>query len=152
MMQLIIESIILSLFSLVLALVFLRFLAPAFEGLQFSSILNLELKMNAQVYLQFVGFAVLLGFVTGLFPSLYLSSFNAINAMKGALNKKKLSGWALRKTLIVVQFMISIVLITSSLLVYKQIKYIVDKDYGYAKENIININLQGPAIHNLEPS
>ena len=151
-MQLIIESIILSLFSLVLALVFLRFLAPAFEGLQFSSILNLELKMNAQAYLQFVGFAVLLGFVTGLFPSLYLSSFNAINAMKGALNKKKLSGWALRKTLIVVQFMISIVLITSSLLVYKQIKYIVDKDYGYAKENIININLQGPAIHNLEPS
>lgn len=108
--------------------------------------------MNAQAYLQFIGFAVLLGFVTGLFPSLYLSSFNAINAMKGALNKKKLSGWALRKTLIVVQCMISIVLITSSLLVYKQIKYIVDKDYGYAKENIININLQGPAIHNLEPS
>lgn len=49
----------------------------------------------------------------------------------------------MRKTLIVVQFMISIVLIVSSILVYKQIKFIVDKDYGYAKENIINIDLQG---------
>lgn len=39
--------------------------------------------------------------------------------------------------------MISIVLIVSSILVYKQIKFIVDKDYGYAKENIINIDLQG---------
>lgn len=87
-MQFIIESIILSLFSLVLAVVFLRILAPAFEGLQMSSVLNLELKMNAQAYLQFLGFAILLGLVTGLFPSLYLSSFNAINAMKGALNKK----------------------------------------------------------------
>ncbi len=141
--QFIIESIILSLFSLVLAVVFLRFLVPAFEGLQMSSMLNWELKMDAVSYLQFLGFAIILGIVTGLFPSIYLSSFNAINAMKGALNKKKLSGWALRKTLIVVQFMISIVLITSSLLVYKQIKYIVNKDYGYTKENIINIDLQG---------
>jgi len=141
--QFIVESIILSLFSLVLAVVILRFLAPAFEGLKMTSLLNLELKMDLTAYLQFIGFAILLGIFTGLFPSLYLSSFNAISAMKGAINKKKLSGWALRKTLIVVQFMISIVLITSSLLVYKQIKFIVEKDYGYTKENIINIDLQG---------
>ncbi len=141
--QFIIESILLSLFSLVLAVVFLRFLKPAFEGLQISSMLNWQLELTTTSYVQFVGFAIVLGIVTGLFPSLYLSSFNAINAMKGALSKKKLSGWALRKTLIVVQFMISIVLITSSVLVYKQIQYIVDKDYGYTKENIINIDLQG---------
>jgi putative ABC transport system permease protein len=141
--QFIIESILLSLLSLVLAVVFLQFLVPAFEGLQMSTLLNWELKLDAKAYVQFVGFALLLGLFTGLFPSLYLSSFNAINAMKGALNKKRLSGWALRKSLIVIQFVISIVLISSSLLVYKQIKFIVDKDYGYTKENIINIDLQG---------
>lgn len=149
--QFIIESVILSLFSLVLAVVFLRFLVPAFEGLQMSSMLNWELKMDVMSYLQFVGFAIVLGVITGLFPSIYLSSFNAINAMKGALSKKKLSGWALRKTLIVIQFMISIVLITSSLLVYKQIKYIVNKDYGYTKENIINIDMQGQDLDILRP-
>lgn len=149
--QFIIESVLLSLFSLILALVFLRFLVPAFEGLQMSSLLNWELKMTTMAYLQFIGFAILLGIVTGLFPSIYLSSFNAINAMKGALSKKKLSGWALRKTLIVVQFMISIVLITSSLLVYKQIKFIVNKDYGYTKENIINIDMQGQDLNLLRP-
>lgn len=141
--QFIIESILLSLLSLVLAIVFLQFLVPAFEGLQMSTLLNWELKLDTLAYFQFAGFAILLGLFTGLFPSLYLSSFNAINAMKGAISKKRLSGWALRKTLIVVQFMISIVLISSSVLVYKQIKYIIDKDYGYTKENIINIDLQG---------
>ncbi len=142
-LQFIIESVILSFFSLILSIIFLRLLVPAFEGLQISTLLNWELKLDGLAYLQFLGFAILLGLVTGLFPSLYLSSFNAINAMKGAINKKRLSGWALRKTLIVVQFMISIVLIVSSILVYKQIKFIVDKDYGYTKENIINIDLQG---------
>lgn len=141
--QFIVESVILSLLALVLSVAFLAFLVPAFEGLQMSSMLNWELKLDGKAYLQFFSFAVLVGIVTGLFPSLYLSSFNAISAMKGILNKKKLSGWALRKTLIVTQFVISIVLITSSLLVYKQIKFIVDKDYGYTKENIINIDLQG---------
>ena len=141
--QFIVESVILSLLSLVLSVAFLSLLIPAFESLQMSTLLNWELKLDGPTYLQFFGFAVLVGIVTGLFPSLYLSSFNAINAMKGALSKKKLSGWALRKTLIVSQFVISIVLIVSSMIVYKQIKFIVDKDYGYTKENIINIDLQG---------
>ena len=148
--QFIVESILLSLLSLILAMVFLQFLIPAFESLQMSSMFNWELELNGLIYLQFIGFAIVLGIITGFFPSIYLSSFNAINAMKGILHNKKLSGWALRKTLIVVQFMISIVLITSSLLVYKQIKYIVNKDYGYTKENIINIDLQGQNYHLLK--
>ena len=141
--QFIVESVILSLLALVLSVAFLSFLVPAFENLQMSTLLNWELKLTPMAYLQFFSFAIVVGIVTGLFPSLYLSSFRAINAMKGIMNKKKLSGWGLRKTLIVSQFVISIVLIVSSLLVYKQIKFIVDKDYGYTKENIINIDLQG---------
>lgn len=141
--QFVVESVILSMVSLVLAFIFLQFLIPAFEGLQMSTLLNWDLELTPMAYLQFFGFAILVGLFTGIFPSLYLSSFQAINAMKGLVSKKRLSGWALRKVLIVSQFVISIVLIVSSLLVYKQIRYIVDKDYGYTKENIINIELQG---------
>lgn len=141
--QFMVESVLLSLISLVLAFIFIQFLIPAFERLQMSTLLNWDLELTPKSYLQFIGFAVLVGLVTGFFPSLYLASFNVLNAMKGAINKKRLSGWALRKTLIVTQFVISIVLIVSSLLVYKQIRFIVDKDYGYTKENIIVVDLQG---------
>lgn len=142
-LQFIVESILVSLLSLLVAFVLLQFLIPAFENLQMSSILGWDLKMEPKIYLQFIGFSVLVGLITGLFPSLYLSSFAPIEAMKNMVSSNKLSRVSLRKALIVCQFSISLILIVSSALVYKQIKFMVEKDYGYAKENIINIDLQG---------
>ena len=63
--------------------------------------------------------------------------------MKNILSTNKLSKVSLRKALIVSQFVITIVLIVSSTLVYKQIRFMVEKDNGYTKENIINIQMQG---------
>ena len=142
-MQFMVESVLLSLLSLVVAIGLLQILVPAFENLQMSSLLDWNLHIDGQAYLQFLGFSVLVGLVTGLFPSLYLSSFKPISAMKKVINTNKLSRVSLRKALIVSQFVISLVLIISTTLVNRQIKYMVEKDYGYTKENIINIELQG---------
>lgn len=141
--QFIIESILVSLLSLVVAFGFLQFLIPAFKSLQVSSLLDWDLQIEPKVYLQFLGFSMLVGLVTGIFPSLYLASFKPIEAMKNMISSNKLSRVSLRKALIICQFVISLVLIVSSTLVYKQIKFMVEKDYGYTKENIINIDLQG---------
>jgi putative ABC transport system permease protein len=142
-LQFIVESVLLSFLSLLVAIGLLQLLIPAFENLQMSSLLNWDLTLDAKAYLQFAGFSLLVGLVTGLFPSLYLSSFKPIAAMKNIISTKKLSKVSLRKALIVCQFVISLVLIISSTLVYRQIKFMVEKDYGYTKENIVNIELQG---------
>lgn len=148
--QFIVESILVSVLSLIVAIGLLQLLIPAFEGLQMSSILDWELKMDFKAYLQFFGFSVLLGLITGIFPALYLSSFKPIQAMKKTLTNSKLSRVSMRKALIVSQFVISIVLIVSSVLVYKQIKFMVESDYGYSKENIVNIHMQGQSFAKLE--
>ncbi len=149
-LQFVIESIILSVLSLVVAIGLLQILIPAFEGLQMSSLLEWELKMDLKAYLQFLAFAVLLGLITGIFPSLYLASFKPIQAMKNVMSNTKLSRLNLRKALIVSQFVISIVLIVSSVLVYKQIKFMVETDYGYDKENILTVHMQGQNFDKLE--
>lgn len=148
--QFIVESILVSVLSLIVAIGLLQLLIPAFEGLQVSSLLEWELKIDLKAYLQFFGFSVILGLITGIFPALYLSSFKPIQAMKKTLTNSKLSRLSMRKALIVTQFVISIVLIVSSVLVYKQIKFMVDTDYGYAKENIFNIRMQGQSFSKLE--
>jgi len=148
--QFIVESILVSILSLLVAIGLLQLLIPAFEGLQMSSLLEWELKMDAKAYLQFFAFSVVLGLITGIFPSLYLASFKPIQAMKSVMSNSKLSRLSLRKALIVSQFVISIVLIVSSVLVYKQIKFMVESDYGYSKENIVNIHMQGQSFAKLE--
>lgn len=142
-LQFIIESVILSVLSLIVAVGLLQLLIPAFESLQMSSLLEWELKMDLKAYLQFFAFAVLLGLFTGIFPSLYLASFKPIQAMKNMMSNTKLSRLNLRKALIVSQFVISIILIVSSTLVYKQIKFMVETDYGYDKKNILTVHMQG---------
>lgn len=148
--QFIIESVILSLLSLIVAFGLLQILIPAFENLQMSTLLNWDLQLDGKAYLQFVGFSILVGLVTGFFPSLYLSSFKPIEAMRNVISSNRLSRVSLRKALIVCQFVISLVLIVSATLVYRQMKFMIEKDYGYTKENIVNINLQGQDFDRLE--
>ncbi|MEO9481935.1 MAG: ABC transporter permease [Ekhidna sp.] len=149
-MQFIIEAVLISLFSLLLAIGLLKLLIPAFESLNMSSMLNWELNPDTMVYLQFLVFSLVTGLVTGFFPSLYMSAVKPINALKG-MKGPKMSKIGLRKFLIVSQLVISVVLIISATLVHRQIKYMATRDYGFRKENIVNISLQGQAFDLLKP-
>ncbi|MEQ9298734.1 MAG: ABC transporter permease [Cyclobacteriaceae bacterium] len=140
--QFVVEAIIVCLLSLALAIGLLMLLIPAFEALTLSSLLSWKLEPNAEVYFQFLLFSLGTGLITGILPALYLSAAQPIRALKGD-RIPKLSRLNMRKSLIVVQLVISIVLITSSALVYRQIKFMVEKDYGFAQDNIVNIDLQG---------
>ena len=148
--QFIVEATLVSLLSLLLAIGLLKLLIPAFESLNMSSLLQWELNPDTGVYLQFLAFSLVTGLVTGFFPSLYMSSVKPINALKGAKGPK-MSKIGLRKFLIVSQLVISVVLIISATLVYRQIKFMMTKDYGFSKENIVNIDLQGQDFDLLKP-
>ncbi len=149
-MQFVIEAVLVSLFSLVIAIGLLRLLIPAFEGLNMSSLLEWKLNPGTKVYVQFLIFSLLTGLFTGFFPSLYMSSVKPINALKG-MDGPKMSKIGLRKSLIVTQLVISIVLIISATLVHRQIKYMINKDYGFNRSNIVNVDLQGQDFDLIKP-
>ncbi|MGL1886281.1 MAG: ABC transporter permease [Reichenbachiella sp.] len=94
------------------------------------------------VLLIIAGFCGLLGLLAGSYPAFYLSSFQPSNSMKGIFSMG-MSAKAIRNTLIVIQFTISIALIIGSVFINKQLSYLSTFDLGYDKEHVIQ-------LHNIE--
>ncbi|HPM32190.1 MAG TPA: ABC transporter permease [Chryseolinea sp.] len=136
------ESVITAMISLAMAFVLLLLLVPAFKGLWVNQYLNFELPMVPSVYLMFIGFALAIGVVAGLYPALYLSKYQPIKVLKNlhAVAPGKLG---MRKVLGISQFVISLFFITTSILIYNQFKHFLAFDYGFNTSNVVNIELQG---------
>lgn len=139
--QFIWEAVVISLVALLFSFVFLIGLKPAFENLQFASLLNWRLDSTPTAYLACLIFSLTVGLSAGLFPAILLSSFKPINVLAGLANVKLFSKTGLRKALIVAQFTLSLVFIISTTLVYQQLDYMLAANYGFNKDNIVNIRL-----------
>ena len=135
------ESVITSLIALVLAIGLLLLLKAAFVRLWVNQYLNFELKGEWWVYLAFVGFAVGVGMLAGLYPALKLSAMRVIPALKNndGLRPGRLG---MRKILSVVQFVFSLVFIITVILIYNQFRYFLNFQYEFASKNIVDIDLQ----------
>jgi putative ABC transport system permease protein len=84
-------------------------------------------------------FAVFVGILAGSYPALFLSSFNPYEVLKGSVQNSTRNG-RLRRVLVVFQFAVSILLIVGTMVMYRQIKYMLNKDLGFNKEQLIVIN------------
>ena len=84
-------------------------------------------------------FTVIVGFLSGSYPALFLSSFNPYEVLKGSV-KNSIKNGRLRRVLVVFQFAVSILLIVGTLIMYRQIRYMLNKDVGFNKEQLIVIN------------
>jgi putative ABC transport system permease protein len=137
--QFLIESVIISLIAGVLAIVLAQLLLPVVNALTQK---ELTIIGNPSVLIYtFLG-ALIIGLIAGIFPALYLSSFKPIIVLKGLkLNEK--GSLSLRKTLVVVQFTISIVLIIGSLIIIQQMKFIQSAKLGLNKEQVVVITNAG---------
>ena len=82
---------------------------------------------------------IICGLIAGSYPSLYLSSFNPVFVLKG-LKIKTGSAALIRKGLVVFQFAISVVFIISTVIVYLQIQHVKNRNLGFNKNNLIEIN------------
>ena len=135
------ESIILSFTAMLIAALMVWLALPAFNGLvQKKLVFDLT---NPVIWAGLPGLALLCGILAGSYPSLYLSSFNPITVFKGLRIGKNSIIVYVRKGLVVTQFVISIVLIISTIIIYNQIKHVKDRDLGYNKDHVIVSELTG---------
>jgi ABC-type antimicrobial peptide transport system permease subunit len=86
--------------------------------------------------------ALICGIVAGSYPAFYLSSFNPVNILKGLKIKAGGSAGFIRKSLVIIQFAISIILIISTIIIFQQIQHIKNRDLGYNKNDLIYTSLQ----------
>ena len=139
--QFLTESFILSFIALILALIFIKVTLPYFNNLLGA---HLELILFKRWYTLpvLLLFSVITGFLSGSYPALFLSSFNPYEVLKGSIRNSMKNG-RLRRILVVFQFAVSILLIVGTLIMYRQIKYMLNKDVGFNKEQLIVINRAG---------
>lgn len=97
-----------------------------------------------------LGAALLIGLLAGVYPAFYLSSFNPVNVLKGNLSRGSKSSGT-RSALVVFQFTTSIVLIISTVVIYRQMSYILNKKLGFDKEHVLLLQGANTLGDNIKP-
>ena len=136
--QFLTESMLISLISTTLALAMILILFPWFNAIADKQIAFSNL-LNGKLLVALVGFCIFIGLLAGSYPSLYLSSFKPAQVLKGKLSAGFKSS-VMRSSLVVFQFTISISLIVSTLVVYKQLNMMQNRNLGFNQENVLIID------------
>ena len=127
------ESILMAFLSLAFAIVLVALSLPTFNQITGKYI---DLNFNSHLILPVLSLTLITGLISGSYPALYLSGFRPAIVLKGKINTSTGESWV-RKGLVVFQFAISVILIGSVWVVYKQIEFIHTKNLGYNKDNIL---------------
>ncbi|MFC1492667.1 ABC transporter permease [candidate division KSB1 bacterium] len=139
--QFLIESAILSFFSFILGLILIQIFIPVFNNITEKHIyfsLSKPLLVSG-----LFGSVFLICLMSGIYPSLFLSSFKPIAVLKGINRTGRSRGTSIRKILVITQFSFSILLIICTLIVYTQLKYVSNKKLGFNKDKLFYIRMDG---------
>jgi len=146
--QFLIEAFAISTISTFLGVLFAELLLPYFNNLTGSK-LDITYFDNPITFPVLIGIILVTGFLAGLYPAYYISSYKAIQVIRGEVTRGRKS-LGFRRGLILFQFLISVILINGSLLIYRQLKYTKEKDLGFKKERILTINMSSSVLRNMD--
>lgn len=144
--QFLTESIMLTLLALLLALCIVYLLLPYFNNLAGKHI-TMGFFLDYRTVALEIGLALLVGFVAGIYPAFFLSSFKILSVLKGNGTVQLSGRSSLRSSLIVLQFAISTSLIIATFIVYQQLHYMQNTKLGYNKEQVLVLH-DTYALHN----
>ncbi len=131
------ESFLVVFFSFVLAVLAAQLLMPAFNKLIGDTLSTQLFSGMVPVYLLI--FLIVVALAAGLYPAIIMSSFQPARALKGELSTRASGAKHLRKVLLVAQLSVSIGIIIFSSILFNQLNFIVHKDLGYDRENMVRI-------------
>lgn len=127
------SSILMTLFSFLIAIIAVSFILPFFNQLTNK---ELQLSLSSEFIFAILATLFLTGLLSGSYPALYLSKFNPVKVLKGVRVTSVSEQW-IRKGLVVFQFALSTIFIVGVLVVHNQMKYIQTKNLGYNRDNIL---------------
>jgi ABC-type antimicrobial peptide transport system permease subunit len=133
------ESVLVALVSMCIALLLVDLLLSPFNTLtQKNLALDYTSFSKGSILPIALGATIVTGLLAGAYPAVFLSSFQPAHVLKGTASGKS-AGGTFRKVLVVVQFSISIVMISGTMIIYSQMEYIRNKNLGWERENMLII-------------
>ncbi len=141
------ESILISFLSIVIAMGMVYLFLPTFNEITDKQIV---IPFSLSFIASLLGIAVITGILAGSYPAIYLSGFTPVKVFKGEIKGSLWELWA-RRGLVVFQFTLSIILIVSVFVIYKQVQFVQHKNLGYDKDQVITFPIEGKLEENLTP-
>ncbi len=145
--QYISESMLTAIFSLLVALGVVWLFLPSFNLITDKHI-SLVLT-DPELSMWIFSITIVTGLIAGSYPAIFLSGFKPATVLKGELKGSWGELWA-RKGLVVFQFFLSVILIVSVLVIYKQIEFLQTKNLGYNKDHLVRVPIEGRVDSTLE--
>ncbi len=141
-LQFLSESIVFTVISLILSLIILIVLMPRFNLLA-GKHFDLHVVYSPAVLISMVSVIVIVGVLGGSYPAFFLSRFSPLTVLKGEITQGS-AGSLFRKILVVIQFMVSVIMIICTMVVFRQLNYLKTMDQGFDQKNVIGLQLNGP--------
>jgi len=137
--QFLLESIFTAALAMATALLLVEIILPSFNALAEKK-LALDFTRNLAVLLGMIGTALFAGLIAGIYPAFYLSKFSPAGVLKGR-SAAGAGSSRLRRTLIVVQFAVSVIMIVATFVVARQMQYIRARELGFRKDHLFVIDI-----------
>ena len=139
------ESVVIAFVSLILSLAILIVTVPIINSILGTS-LELSQLLDLKIIMGIILILILTGILSGSYPAFYLSAFTPSKALRGAGASARSGNPGLRRTLVGLQFAISIFMLISTFIIYDQMQYLRSKDLGFDKEQVATFQLRGQAF------
>lgn len=138
------EALVITCVAALAAFFLITVLLPVFNNLADKSLTVWRFGIYTTL-LVMVAFVLLTGFMSGLYPALLLSRFKTIPALKGQMGSMN-NSILFRKSLVVFQFTITVIMIAGSIIIYRQLQYTTQKDLGFNKSQVLTFHVHDQAV------
>jgi putative ABC transport system permease protein len=142
--QFLVEALIVTLLSVLMAIVLVELALPAFNGFTEKQ-LALDLHTDCRIWTGVLLMIIVVVLAAGLYPALFQAGLNPLLLLKSKINLGR-GNVSLRRSLVVVQFVISIALMAATIVIYRQMQYVDKKDMGFDKEKLLVIDINSGEI------
>ncbi len=144
------EAMLVTLMAAGVAVYIVKLVLPLLNGLTGKSLYLLYFGL-LPTGITLLVFAIVTGAMAGIYPSLFLANFKTIPALKGQTGSST-SGSLFRQSLVVFQFVVSVVLISGSIVIYQQMQYVSHRDLGFNKDQVLTFHIDNRNVRSQLPA